>query len=73
LQIYKEEEYREGTVYNMDEKLTSRFKMQELPIKLNGIKNPPTDKANPPIGVSMMGWSQDSRFLATKNGNFKYS
>jgi hypothetical protein len=36
-------------------------------VKLNIVK-PPTDKPNPPIGISEMCWSFDSNFLATKNG-----
>jgi hypothetical protein len=52
IHIYKEEEYREGSSYNMDEKVTSRYKMQDLPIKLPTNKVAVTDKANPPIGIS---------------------
>lgn len=36
----------------MDEKVTSRYKMQDLPIKLPTNKVAVTDKANPPIGIS---------------------
>lgn len=62
LHIYREEEYREGDV------LSSRYEMQSLPIKLPALKVP-ADKPNPPVGVSIIAWSFDSRYLATRNDN----
>lgn len=38
-----------------------------LPVQFPTVK-PDPDRANPKIGVSMLAFSSDSRFLATKNG-----
>lgn len=38
-----------------------------LPIQLPVVK-PDPDRANPKIGVSVLAFSSDSRYLATKNG-----
>ncbi|OMJ79294.1 hypothetical protein SteCoe_20715 [Stentor coeruleus] len=64
--VYKEEEYKEGFT---DEKLYSRFVVQNTPQKLPSIKVP-KDKPNPPIGVGACEWSCNSAYLATRNGNF---
>jgi WD40 repeat protein len=62
LHIYREEEYREGEV------MSSRYEMQSLPVKIQSLKVP-ADKPNPPVGVSIVAWSFDSRYLATRNDN----
>jgi len=73
IHIYKEEEYKEGIgAGGLDERTTSRCKIYsdgllDLPIKLNANKIP-TDKPNPPMGVSICAWSADNRYIATKNG-----
>ena len=69
LHVYAEEEYREGSQYNFEERVTSRYKMQDFPVKLNPVSKIPIDKPNPPVGVSIMAWSHDSKYLATKNDN----
>ena len=61
---YKEEEYKEG---HADERLFSRFVVQDMPSKIPCIKVP-KDKPNPPVGVSFCEWSYNNAFLATKNG-----
>jgi len=68
LHVYKEEEYREGPAYGLEDRLTSRYVMQNLPLKINSIK-PSTDKPNPQMGVSLALWSPDSKYLVTKNDN----
>ncbi|KAG8142160.1 hypothetical protein E2320_006121 [Naja naja] len=42
----------------------------QAPVPLHHVK-PPTDRANPRIGVAMLAFSSDNSFLATKNGDFK--
>ena len=63
--LYKEEEYKEGYT---DEKLYSRYVVQDIPAKLPCIKVP-KDKPNPSTGISSCEWSFNSLFLATRNGN----
>lgn len=72
IHIYIEEEYREGGPYNFDGDLTSRYKMQDLPIKLTEPKPTKQQEKEPPLtssGVEIMEWSHDSKYLATKNDN----
>lgn len=45
-----------------------RFVVGELPVSVPTHK-PPTDKANPRLGVGIMEWSADGRYLATRNDN----
>uniref|UniRef100_A0A3Q3AQ84 WD repeat containing, antisense to TP73 n=1 Tax=Kryptolebias marmoratus TaxID=37003 RepID=A0A3Q3AQ84_KRYMA len=42
----------------------------ELPVQIPLVK-PEPDRANPKIGVSVLAFSSDSRYLATKNGGFQ--
>jgi WD40 repeat protein len=65
-QIYREEECKEPVAPGEDERVTSRYGMQDPPLRLPTLKVP-TDKPNPPIGVSICAWSPDSRYLATRN------
>lgn len=70
IHIYSEEEYKQGSAYNFEEEVTSRYKMVDLPIKLSVAKS--SNKENSPIsgnGVSIVAWSHDAKFLATKNDN----
>jgi len=71
IHIYTEEEYKQGGPYNYEEEVTSRYKMLDLPIKLTMLKNNTVKEANPVTGhgVSMLSWSFDSKYLATKNDN----
>ena len=66
LHIYKEEEYKEGPGY--EERLTSRYAMQDLPVKLP-VTKVPRDKPNPNMGVGLCEWSCDSCYVATRNDN----
>ena len=68
LQIFKEQEEREGNPYNFDEKLTTRYRMQTLPYKVPSNKVP-QDKPNPPVGIGLVAWSYDSSTIATRNDN----
>lgn len=70
IHIYCEEEYKQGGPYNFEEESTSRYKMVDLPIKLSTVKT--SNKENNPIsghGVSMVSWSHDTKYIATKNDN----
>ena len=69
IHVYSEDEFREGGPY-AEEAVSSRYVMQELPIKLNP-KSVSKQDTNPAAsnGVSLMAWSYDSRYLATKNDN----
>lgn len=62
---YKEEEYKEGYT---DDRLYSRFIVQDAPDKIPSIKAP-KDKPNPPLGVSSSEWSCNSAYVASKNDN----
>uniref|UniRef100_A0A3P8WQY8 WD repeat containing, antisense to TP73 n=1 Tax=Cynoglossus semilaevis TaxID=244447 RepID=A0A3P8WQY8_CYNSE len=46
----------------------SKYEICPLPVQFPTVK-PDPDRANPKIGVSMLAFSSDSRFLATKNDN----
>jgi WD40 repeat protein len=65
IHIYKEEEYKEGYT---DERLYSKFIVQDQPVKIPTIKVP-KDKPNPSIGISVCQWSYNSMYLASINGN----
>ena len=68
--VYTEEEFKEGGPYNFGDPSTSRYKMQDLPVKLTVEKVSKADESPAlKMGVSMMCWSHDSRYLATKNDN----
>ena len=41
--------------------------MLEVPVQVPSIKADP-EKANPKIGVGMISFSNDSRYMATRNG-----
>lgn len=47
--------------------LATPDEISPLPIQLPVVK-PDPDRANPKIGVSVLAFSSDSRYLATKNG-----
>lgn len=68
VQIYREEESKEPVAPGEEERVSSRYGMLDPPLKLPTMKVP-TDKPNPPIGVSLCAWSPDSRYLATRNDN----
>jgi len=69
IQIYKEEEFREGEPYGgKDIRITSRYVMCELPVVLQPQKIKASDPSAP-FGVSILEWSCDSRYIATKNDN----
>lgn len=71
IHIYTEEEYKQGGPYNFEEEVTSRYKMLDLPIKLT-VSKLTSNKENNPItgnGVSLLVWSYDSKYIATKNDN----
>uniref|UniRef100_A0A3Q2QM63 WD repeat containing, antisense to TP73 n=1 Tax=Fundulus heteroclitus TaxID=8078 RepID=A0A3Q2QM63_FUNHE len=44
----------------------SKYEICTLPVQIPAVK-PDPDRANPKIGVSVMAFSSDSRYLATKN------
>jgi len=68
VQIYWEEEFKEGGPYAFDVTATTRYWMQELPFKIEGQKPKKSDLDPGSIsGISTMHWSHDSKFLATKN------
>ncbi|XP_066463471.1 WD repeat-containing protein WRAP73 isoform X2 [Eleutherodactylus coqui] len=47
----------------------SKYELVEGPVTLRTIK-PDTDRANPELGIGMLAFSPDNRYLATKNGTF---
>jgi len=70
IHIYTEEEYKQGGPYSYDEEVTSRYKMLELPVQLTTKKS--SNKESNPLsgnGVSLISWSHDGKYLATKNDN----
>ncbi|XP_015233283.1 PREDICTED: WD repeat-containing protein WRAP73 [Cyprinodon variegatus] len=77
--VYKEVEKRpaevrdEFSLHNvtMDSTLfstQSKYEICSLPVQIPAVK-PDPDRANPKIGVSVLAFSSDSRYLATKNDN----
>uniref|UniRef100_A0A3Q3X0W0 Uncharacterized protein n=1 Tax=Mola mola TaxID=94237 RepID=A0A3Q3X0W0_MOLML len=48
----------------------SKYEICQLPVQIPVVK-PDPDRANPKIGVSCLAFSSDSRYLATKNGEFQ--
>ncbi|XP_075695518.1 WD repeat-containing protein WRAP73 [Rhinoderma darwinii] len=46
----------------------SKYELVEVPVSLRTIK-PDTDRANPELGIGMLAFSPDNRYLATKNDN----
>ncbi|XP_073417808.1 WD repeat-containing protein WRAP73 isoform X1 [Dendrobates tinctorius] len=46
----------------------SKYELMEVPVTLRTIK-PDTDRANPELGIGMLAFSPDNRYLATKNDN----
>ncbi|XP_040285909.1 WD repeat-containing protein WRAP73 [Bufo bufo] len=46
----------------------SKYELVEVPVTLRTIK-PDTDRANPELGIGMLAFSPDNRYLATKNDN----
>ncbi|KAG9481957.1 hypothetical protein GDO78_010932 [Eleutherodactylus coqui] len=46
----------------------SKYELVEGPVTLRTIK-PDTDRANPELGIGMLAFSPDNRYLATKNDN----
>ncbi|XP_026546957.1 WD repeat-containing protein WRAP73-like, partial [Notechis scutatus] len=46
----------------------TKYEVVQAPVPLHHVK-PPTDRANPRIGVAMLAFSSDNSFLATKNDN----
>lgn len=70
IHVYTEEEYRQGGPYSIESDVTSRYKMLDLPIKLKASSS--TNKENNPVsgvGVSLVTWSYDGKYVATKNDN----
>jgi WD40 repeat protein len=69
--IYTEEEYKQGGQYNFEEEVTSRYKMLDLPVKLTSAKQTSTKDGSPAgvHGVSLISWSYDGKYIATKNDN----
>lgn len=69
--IYSEEEYKQGGPYNFEEEVSSRYKMLDLPIKLTLTKTTGSKESNPASGngVSLISWSYDSKYIASKNDN----
>lgn len=69
IHIYTEEEYKQGGPYDFEESATSRYKMLDLPIKL---ANPHQQNSlelsltTEDTGVSLISWSYDSKYIATK-------
>uniref|UniRef100_A0A3B5B068 WD repeat containing, antisense to TP73 n=1 Tax=Stegastes partitus TaxID=144197 RepID=A0A3B5B068_9TELE len=79
--VYKEVEKRPGvgsdemslhsitmgtTLFNTQ----SKYEICPLPVQIPVVK-PDPDRANPKIGISVLAFSSDSRYLATKNGGFQ--
>lgn len=46
----------------------SKYELVEVPVTLRSIK-PDTDRANPELGIGLLAFSADNRYLATKNDN----
>ncbi|XP_026577859.1 WD repeat-containing protein WRAP73 [Pseudonaja textilis] len=46
----------------------TKYEVVQAPVPLHHVK-PPTDRANPRIGVATLAFSSDNSFLATKNDN----
>lgn len=46
----------------------SKYEMQEFPVSIPGVK-PDPEKPNPKLGVGMISFSPDSRYIATRNDN----
>jgi WD40 repeat protein len=67
--IFKEEEIKDSFPYVVEgAKTSTRYVMAENTIKIPSIKAP-LDKPNPPVGVSMVAWSPDNNYIASKNDN----
>ncbi|XP_077314365.1 WD repeat-containing protein WRAP73 isoform X2 [Lithobates pipiens] len=49
----------------------SKYELAVLPVSLRTIK-PDADRANPELGIGMLAFSPDNRYLATKNDNMPY-
>ena len=71
IHIYTEEEYKQGSLYDFEEESTSRYKMLDLPVKLKcEIVSKNKENISPTeSGVSLLSWSYDSKYIATKNEN----
>ena len=70
IHIYKEEDFKEGGPYTYDSSSSSRYKMMELPFRLEGLKAKKSELDPASVtGVSKMCWSFDSKYLATKSEN----
>ncbi|KAM4651427.1 WD repeat-containing protein WRAP73 [Discoglossus pictus] len=50
----------------------SKYEIVQVPVSLKTIK-PDTDRANPELGVGLLAFSPDNRYLASKNDNMPYS
>lgn len=50
----------------------SKYEICHPPLSLRTIK-PDSDRANPELGVGMLAFSSDNRYLATKNDNIPFS
>ncbi|XP_072012415.1 WD repeat-containing protein WRAP73 isoform X2 [Engystomops pustulosus] len=46
----------------------SKYELVDVPVTLRTVK-PDTDRANPELGIGMLAFSPDNRYLATKNDN----
>uniref|UniRef100_A0A3P8TAM6 WD repeat containing, antisense to TP73 n=1 Tax=Amphiprion percula TaxID=161767 RepID=A0A3P8TAM6_AMPPE len=79
--VYKEAEKRPGVgsdempLHNITMGATlfntqSKYEICPLPVQIPVVK-PDPDRASPKIGISVLAFSSDSRYLATKNGGFQ--
>uniref|UniRef100_A0A669CB34 WD repeat containing, antisense to TP73 n=1 Tax=Oreochromis niloticus TaxID=8128 RepID=A0A669CB34_ORENI len=79
--VYKEVERRpavgtdEMSLHNITTGSTlfntqSKYEICSLPVQIPVVK-PDPDRANPKIGVSVLAFSSDNHYLATKNGGFQ--
>lgn len=46
--------------------------VEDLPVQIPVLK-PDPDKANPKIGISLLAFSADNKYLATKNGESQWN
>jgi WD40 repeat protein len=63
--VFRELEYRSTSESHQK----TRYELEDLPVQLKPLKVTNYKKANPKIGVGMLGWSADSQYLFTRNDN----
>ncbi|KAL8141458.1 hypothetical protein V2J09_014490 [Rumex salicifolius] len=61
------DDYLNGDAENsQEEQSTVRYEVMDLPVTLP-FQKPPIDKPNPKQGVGLLSWSNDSKYICTRN------